>query len=293
MENKLMTAKSFRHGEVIKTFEKNGKPYGVVKLPCDRCVKGVYVIGVENGQLKPHPNCNGVCFACGGLGYTTKEVRLYTKKELESMERANENAKAKKMAEQEKKMKIEFEANRMKWLDENGWSQDGITYIVTGDSYSIKDELKQAGFRYDGTLRWHKATKEEKYVDRLIEVHLDEVCDISAWGKGTYRPDAQKIVEEKIAAVQPESTSEWIGEVGDKVKDIKVQLIRKYSMDGRYGLTTLYSFQDESGNILNWWTTSYKEIEVGQWTTIKTATIKKLDEYKGVKQTVLTRARLS
>ena len=296
MENKLMVAKSYRGAERVgEPFEKNGKPYQRIKEKCDRCSgHGIIVARVENGQLIPIPVDNGVCYACGGRGYFIKEVRLYTEKEMESMERANEKARQKKEAEREAKMKAEFAGNRIKWLEENGFNADEVTYIYAGaDSYQIKDELKEAGFRFSGTLKWHKATRDEKYADNLIEVKLDDLAQWSAWGKASFNPDAQKIVEEKIAAVQPESTSEWIGEVGDKVKDIKVQLIRKYSMDGRYGLTTLYSFQDESGNILNWWTTSYKEIEVGQWTTIKTATIKKLDEYKGVKQTVLTRARLS
>jgi len=296
MENKLMVAKSYSGAERIgEPFEKNGKPYTKIKDKCDRCGgHGIIVARVENGQPIPIPVDGGICYSCWGKGYFIKEVRLYTEKELESMERANERARQKKAEEREAKMKAEFASNRIKWLDENGLNADEVTYIYAGaDSYQIKDELKDAGFRFSSTLKWHKATKDEKYADNLIEVKLGDIAEWSAWGKASFNVGAQKIVEEKIAAVQPKSTSEWIGEVGDKVKDIKVQLIRKYSMDGRYGLTTLYSFQDESGNILNWWTTTYKEIEVGQWTTIKTATIKKLDEYKGVKQTVLTRAKLS
>ena len=295
MENKLMVAKSYANWEKIgEPFEKNGKPYQKVKEKCDRCMKGVFVCRVENGQPVPHPAYGGVCLKCGGRGYFIKEVRLYTEKELESMERANERARQKKAEEREAKMKAEFAGNRIKWLDENGFNADEVTYVYAGaDSYQIKDELKDAGFRFSSTLKWHKATRDEKYADNLIEVKLSDLAQWSAWGKASFNVDAQKIVEEKIAAVQPKSTSEWIGEVGDKVKDIKVQLIRKYSMDGRWGMTTLYSFKDESGNILNWWTTTYKEIEVGQWTTIKTATIKKLDEYKDAKQTTLTRVRLA
>lgn len=295
MENKLMTAKSYANWEKIgEPFEKNGKPYQKVKEKCDRCMKGVFVCRVENGQPVPHPAYGGVCLKCGGRGYFIKEVRLYTEKELESMERANERTRQKKAEEREAKMKAEFAGNRIKWLDENGFNADEVTYIYAGaDSYQIKDELKDAGFHFSATLKWHKATRDEKYADNLIEVKLSDLAQWSAWGKASFNVGAQKIVEEKIAAAQPESTSEWIGEIGDKLKDIKVQLIRKYSMDGRYGLTTLYSFQDKSGNILNWWTTTYQEIEIGQWATLKYATIKKLDEYKGVKQTVLTRAKLA
>ena len=289
----LMTAKSYRHGTIIRQFEKSGKPYATVKLKCERCVNGIFPAGVENGQIKPHPNANGVCFACGGLGYTTKEVRLYTQAELDRMEANNERARQKKAEELEAKMKAEFEDNKRKWLSENGWSEDGVTFVVSGDSYSIKDELKEAGFRYDPVLRWHKATKEEKYADRLVEVHLDEICDISAWGKGTYRIGAKAIIDEKLAGTQPQSTSVWIGEVGEKIKDIKVQLVRKYSFDSKFGLTTVYTFQTEDGDVLTWFSSTFQQVEPGDWTTIKFATIKQLNEYKGVKQTVITRAKLS
>lgn len=293
MKTKLMTAKSFRGTEIVKQFEKNGKPYGTIKIPCDRCVNGVFVVGVENGRLKPHPNCNGVCFKCGGLGYELKDVRLYTEKELETMEKANEAAKAKRMAEQKKKLEAEFNDNRIKWLDENGFNADEVTYIYAGaDSYQIKDELKDAGFRFSSTLKWHKATRDEKYADNLIEVKLGDIAEWSAWGKANFNRDSQKIVEEKIAATQPQVDSNWIGEVGDKITNIKVQLIRKYTMDGKYGVTTLYGFQDENGNIINWWSSTFQDIELNDWVLITRATIKKLDEYKGVKQTVITRAKL-
>ena len=292
MEKKLMTAKSYRDAEIIKTLDIFGKPYARVKIKCDRCVNGIFPAGVENGQIKPHPNANGVCFKCGGQGYEIKDVRLYTEKELENMERANERAREKRAEEQEKKMKAEFEANRVKWLAENGWSQDGVTYAVSGDSYSIKDELKAAGFKYDPVLKWHKGEFDENYADRLVEFKLSELVTISAWGKGTYAIDAAARVVEKMAEKQPESTSEWIGEVGGKILNLKVQLVRKHAFESRYGLTNIYGFQDENGNVLTWFSTTFQPYEVGDWMTIKCAAIKNHDEYKGVKQTTITRAKL-
>ena len=289
---KWMTAKSYANAERLKEYEKNGKMYAKVKIPCDRCVNGVYVIGVENGQLKPHPNYGGVCLKCGGVGYEIKEVRLYTEAELATMERNAERARQKKDEEYKRKMQEEFADNEREWKMQHGWSEDGITYVVSGNSYSIKDELKQNGFIYDPVLRWHKATKDEKYADRLIEIKMDDVVEISAWGKGHYKSEAKDIVDKALAATQPEVHSEWVGEVGEKIKDIKVQLIRKHTTETRYGLNTLYSFQTEEGNILNWWTTTFQAVEINDWVTIKYATIKKLDTYKDVKNTIITRAKL-
>ena len=69
-------ADSYTGWELIEApFEKNGKMYTKARTTCDRCYKGIYVTRVENGVPVPHPNCGGVCFACGGAGYLTKEIR--------------------------------------------------------------------------------------------------------------------------------------------------------------------------------------------------------------------------
>lgn len=295
MENKLMVAKSYRGAERVgEPFEKNGKLYTKVKEKCDRCSgHGIIVARVENGQPIPIPVDGGICYSCWGKGYFIKEVRLYTEQEYERMEAANEKARQKKVEEREAKMKAEFAGNRIKWLDENGFNADEITYIYIGaDSYQIKDELKDAGFRFSANLKWHKATKDEKYADHLIEVKLSDIAEWGAWGKASFNRDAQKIVEEKIAAVQPKSTSEWIGKVGDKLKDIKVQLTRKYSFDGKYGVTTVYNFVTEDGNNLTWFSSTYQPYDIGEWMKIKYTTIKDHNEYKGVKSTVITRTKL-
>ena len=296
MENKLMVAKSYQSAERIgKPFEKNGKLYQKVKEKCDRCSgHGIIIARVENGQPIPIPVDGGVCYSCWGKGYFIKEVRLYTEQEYKRMEAANERVRQKKEAERKAKMEAEFEDNRIKWLAENGFNADEVTYIYAGaDSYQIKDELKDAGFRFSANLKWHKATRDEKYADNLIEVKLSDLAQWSAWGKASFNSDAQKIVEEKIAAVQPESTSEWIGEVGEKIKDLKVQLTRKYSFETRYGYSTAYTFQDEKGNVLVWFSSTVQEVEPGDWCKIKYCTVKKHDEYKGVQQTIITRAKLA
>jgi hypothetical protein len=170
----------------------------------------------------------------------------------------------------------------------------GVTQpSLQGTIVQIKNELKDAGFYFSANLKWHKATKDEKYADRLIEVKLGDIAEWSAWGKASFNRDAQKIVEEKIAAVQPKPTSEWIGEVGSKLKDIKVQLTRKYSFDGRYGVTTVYNFVTEEGNQLTWFSSTYQPYEVNTWVKMKYATIKDHSEYKGVKSTIITRAKLA
>lgn len=211
-------------------------------------------------------------------------MEYYTARSYQPAERKAEALEA--------KMKAEYEAKAAAWLERNGFSKDKVTYIYAGsDSYNRKEELKQAGFIYNPVLLWHKSTKDAKYKENLIEVHFDEVLEFSAWGEGHFKSDSKSIVEKKIAEVQPKPTSEWIGEIGGKIKDIKVQLLRRYSYDSRYGISTVYNFQTESGDLLVWFTASIKNFEVGDWINLKHATVKEHSEYKNQKQTIIKNPR--
>ena len=112
-----------------KAYEKNGKMYVSARCKCDRCTKGVYVTRVENGQLIPHPAFGGVCLKCGGSGFITKEVRLYTDKEFERMEKASAKAAERREAAREQKMKAEYANKRAKWLEENGFNENLTTFV--------------------------------------------------------------------------------------------------------------------------------------------------------------------
>lgn len=285
------TAASYRDWERIGTpLVKDGKMYQKVKQICDRCCKGVYVCRVENGQPVPHPAYGGVCLKCGGTGFLTKEVRLYTLEEAEKMDAANERARAKKEAERRAKMEAEFEQNKIKWLEKNNFNKKGKTYVVIGNSYSIKDELKSAGFIYDKVLRWHKADPGD-YADRCVEVSLEDICVWSAWGEAHYLTSAQDFVNKLICPAEDETTpSEWVGTIGEKYLDT-VTLVRKGWCDTRFGGSNIYSFKDETGNELTWFTSTLLDKEVGEVFKIR-GTIKSHNEYKGKKSTILTRVKV-
>lgn len=272
-------------------YNKNGKLATIVRCKCDRCVKGVYAVGVENGHIKPHPAFNGVCLKCGGTGFLEEEVRLYTKAEYDAMQRNKERAKAKREQEREEKMKSEYADKKNAWLLKNGFSAEGETYIITGDSYSIKDELKAAGWHYDPILKWHKADP-AGYKDRVIKVNVEDCFGFSAWGEGRYLPTAKNFIDNLLDKAKDKSNSEWVGEVGDRVKQLPVTLISIYGYDGRYGYSQIVKFKDENENIFTWFTAVKINIEIGD-SCFLTGTIKKHDEYKGEKTTVLTRCKLT
>lgn len=285
------TSDSYKNFERIGSpFYKNGKLYTEVKDKCDRCVRGIYAIGVENGQIKPHPAFGGICLKCNGSGWLRKEVRLYTKAEYETMKRNNERVKARKEQEKKEKIEREFEDNKKKWLEKNGFAEDGTSYIITSDSYSIKDELKAAGWKYDPILKWHKADP-AGYEDRTVKINVEDCFAFSAWGDGRYLATAKDFIDNLLNEAKGPSASEWVGEVGERLKKIPVTLVGVYGFDGKYGYSQVVKFQDENGNALTWFTAVHISVQVGD-SCLLTGTVKKHDEYKGEKTTILTRCRI-
>ena len=292
----MRVAKSYEGYEYdeTKAYEKNGKMYVSARCKCDRCTKGVYVTRVENGQPIPHPAFGGVCLKCGGSGFITKEVRLYTDKEFEQMEKANAKAAEKREAAREQKMKAEYANKRAKWLEENGFNENLTTFVYfPADSFEVKDNLKDAGFRFSKILLWHIANIPEGYEDKVVEITLDKVAEIGAWGEGCYRPNARTFVDDMLKNCRPieESTSEWIFEEKERFYDYAVVLKSIRGMETRFGWTQLVKFEDANGNILQWWTAVEIKAEVGDQVLL-TGTVKAHDEYKGVKSTTVTRCKI-
>ena len=282
--------KNYEYDET-KAFDKGGKPYVKATCKCDRCGgTGIYAVGVENGHIKPHPAYDGVCLKCNGSGIETKEVRLYTEEEYARVKVSNEKAKVKAKEKLEAKMKAEYEQNRIEWLSQNNFSEDGFTYIITGDSYSIKDELKAAGFKFSPVLKWHRASA-EGYEDKVIKIFVDDVISFSAWGKGVFNIDAQEYVDNKLREAMPPSSSEWVGNPKEKLVNIECTIKSIIGFDTQYGHSNLFTF-DYNGNILTWFTATYQPYSVGD-VILLTGTIKEHTEYKNVKQTQLTRCKIN
>ena len=287
-----VTADSYKGAERVgEPFDKKGKKYTKIKFKCDRCVNGIYAVGVENGSIKPHPAYNGVCLKCGGTGWLQKEVRLYTEQEYERNKAAAERAKAKREEVRKQEIEANYEKNRAKWLEKNGFSAEGDVYLIKGETYSIKDELKAAGFKYDLVLGWHAPTP-ALYNDRLVKFNIEDLYSFSADGNWVVKKEGMEdLIKSKVAEDQSNVNSDWVGEVGDHIKKVQVTLKSKRSFYGKFGLTNVYTFQDDKENIYTWFTTVEMTKAVNDVFFLK-GTIKKHDEYNGTKQTVLTRCRV-
>lgn len=146
------------------------------------------------------------------------------------------------------------------WLKENGFNPFGETYIVQGDSYSIKNELKDAGFKFSHELKWH--TSDPSY--RLPEsCYFQPVVfdDYYIWDKEEqkvfFKEGARLALETLLKPVIPKDIkSTHVGELGGKLTDILVTLVKATSYEGGYGTTNVYIFKDEKDNVFTWFTTS-------------------------------------
>lgn len=102
-------------------------------------------------------------------------------------------------------------------------------------------------------------------------------------------PAYHKATSAKIEREQQAATSTWRGTIGKREVFSPLTLTRKVEFPGQYGLTTFNSFVDNEGNAFSWKQSGGNSWEIGAVLTVK-ATVKEHSEYKGIKQTVLTRA---
>lgn len=289
--------------DTYKNWEKVGEPFQnetgklciKVKNKCDRCTNGVYAAGVENGQIKPHPAYGGVCLKCNGVGYSIKAVRLYTEKEYNTLERnkekaAERRAEAAEKAEEAKRAKAgEVKA---KWLLENGFNGAGTTYVyIADDSYNRKDELKAAGWRYHNLIGWHNGEVNVPHNEEdIYMLDADTAAKFNMYGTGVWKYEVKDVIAAAKAVLKSESRSEWVGVEKEKIVDLPVVLKRKTSCQTKFGMSDVYTFLN-GDNVITWFTSSNVTAEEGA-EYLLSATIKSHSEYKGEKQTIITRAKV-
>lgn len=99
----------------------------------------------------------------------------------------------------------------------------------------------------------------------------------------------RKAREAKDAAER--AGSSWMGKVGERVSFKIADCVKVTSWETQWGITSVYKIVDEGGRVATWKTSAWiDDKDIGK--TIK-GTIKELKEYRGVKQTELTRCKIA
>ena len=146
-------------------------------------------------------------------------------------------------------------------------------------------------------VAWGKALKDrDELNDYLHNLTVIANGDVVTWNKmsfaasmaNAYRMDLEqneyKKREAKEKAERPDS--EYFGEVG-KRETFTLTVERVIVTETFYGISKIHIMRDEQGNVAKWFS-SNKALEEGETYELK-ATVKEHSEYKGEKQTVLTR----
>ena len=95
--------------------------------------------------------------------------------------------------------------------------------------------------------------------------------------------------QDRVRAAQARPESNYLGTVGKREVFKSVTVERVLELERAYGVTYLHLMTDAAGNDLKWFGSSRLVEKEGETVDMK-ATVKKHEEYKGRKQTVVSRA---
>ena len=220
--------------------------------PCSRC-------GGAGGSPHWFPE-GGVCFRCRGHNSQTFEThtdRVFTSERLAVIVAAAVKKEAKRKAVQDAKDSVAH-------LEFVQWARNHkkvIGGIVEGKGNSFLESLKLQ-------LAANKILS-----DRQVSA-------------------AVKTLERAEKRAVEGAASEFVGEVKQRI-EFEAEVIGVYGTEGFYGHTDIVKFKDADGNLFTWFATALSTddmLEHGDRMSIK-GTIKKHEEYRDVKQTVMTRCK--
>ena len=257
---------------VVTKIDKNGTKYWY-EHKCPRCGGSGYLS--EYSYIS-----GGVCFKCNGSGDYPHTWKEYTKEYAAKLEERRRAKFLKKVPE-----------INAKFFKDNGFNENGECFVVTGNTFEIKDELKESGAKFNYTLLWHFDKDVDTY--KTIKVTVDDICEVNAFGIYNFKEDSNNTVQKMLEAAI-ENKGNYVGNIGDKI-NIQVTYKGYHTFETFYTyngvLNYIYKFEDENGNVLIWKTASSKDFEEGKSYMIK-GTVKNHTEYKGIRQTNLTRCRV-
>lgn len=135
---------------------------------------------------------------------------------------------------------------------------------------------------------------DESYYNNLKTVLANEYVPLDKLGLLVSAPKAisryyelKKMQEEKEKLAK---SSNYIGEVGEKISVNFVSGREVACCETQFGLLHIYEFKNSNGNTVVWKSSSSKDIpESG----VVTGTVKAHEEYDGIKQTVILRAKIT
>lgn len=181
-----------------------------------------------------------------------------------------------------------WNSNFMKW---NGISENGDFYKVLGNTYDIKDSIKKDGGKFSRELGWVFNREVPGY--DLVKMNISEVAEKNFDGKYFFKDDVFETVKaiEKANTHYEETSSQFLGTVGSKLGATVAELVNSKVVSTVYGDMEILTFKDIDGNTIVWKTSPKDDLKIGMVVQIN-GIIKDHSEFRGDKQTVITRAKI-
>jgi hypothetical protein len=250
-----MTQFYFRHGSALS--EKDNA----------RVVVGAQGVSGSMSRMENCDRCGGqggseawkwtgyTCYKCNGNRLMPANYRVYTAEKLAKLVEAAEKKAAKKEAKRIAALEIE-RAAFTQWAEQNADTVAAIRSQASQNDFMASLAVQ---------LRDHRIL-----TDRQLEA-------------------AAKSIVQAAERKAEGAASQWVGEVKERF-EFEAEVMGVFGTEGFYGHTDIVKFKDADGNHFTWFASDYTNLDRGDRIAIK-GTVKKHDEYKGVKQTVLTRCK--
>lgn len=169
----------------------------------------------------------------------------------------------------------------------NAFDEDLNTWLVMGNTYAIKDELKKKGAKFSRELGWHFDHEEPGYI--LEKVNYSQFSNTSS--KGQLILDYEKA--DKVATMLRElhiepSNSDYIGKIGEWCSTV-AKLESSFKTETRFGTCIIYKFKDVKDNIIVIFSSPGKYEFEDDTPYVINGKIKNHSLFRGDKQTVFTK----
>lgn len=162
------------------------------------------------------------------------------------------------------------------------------------DKININTDTPIAKIAVKIVLESVKELPDDTYYNNLKAIVSNEYIPLNKLGLLVSIPKAiDRYKEEKKMQEEKEKlakSSNYLGEVGEKISVNFVSGREIACCETQFGLLHIYEFKDANGNTVVWKSSSSKDIpESG----VVTGTVKTHEEYDGIKQTVILRAKIT
>ena len=273
----MAVAKSYENMKIMgEPYSIDNKMYVMVQGPCKRCG--------GSGHYSMNASGDTTCYRCHGIGKENMEVRWYTDKQREALDRAAEKRQT--------AVKVKIEERRIKFAARNafGFGKAGFITLIWGDNDTIQNwraELPMHTVLYNNVFGWYIPSEKtpESIPEEISSKQLNwtEVRDENDPEDLTMKE--HEVVRTYVRGIERGiSKSEYQGEKDEWLeKDIIIK--KNIPLDNQYGNSHMHIMEDADENVYVW-TTASKSLEVDTTVHMRMK-VKDHKEYDGVKQTIV------